>query len=167
VGDSLILRPLQPADVPALAELWVRSWQETMPTIDFAARRDWIVGFLAGPEATARVTTFAVRGGVPQGFVTTEPAPGYLHQLVVASSAKGGATARALLAAAKDAAPTGLVLDVNQDNARAVRFYEREGFVREGAGVNAASGLKTWRMVWHRTNLPLLPPAGEGVAAKP
>ncbi|WP_246725051.1 GNAT family N-acetyltransferase [Beijerinckia sp. L45] len=164
MGDQLILRPLRPADMPALADLWVRSWQETMPAIDFAARRDWIVGFLAGPEAGARATLVAERDGTPVGFVTTEPARRYLHQLVVASSAKGGASGKALLDAAKRDAADGLMLDVNQDNARAVRFYEREGFVRESAGVNAASGLKTWRMVWR---LPLLPPAGEGVAAKP
>jgi putative acetyltransferase len=164
VGDPLILRPLEPGDVPALAALWVRSWQETMPAIDFDARRDWIVGFLAGPEAAGRVTVVALRDGALVGFVTTEPAQGYLHQLVVAPKAKGQGAATALLAAAKRDAPDSLALDVNQDNARAVRFYEREGFVRESAGVNAASGLATWRMAWRPA---LLPQAGEGVAAKP
>ena len=151
--DLLILRPLQPADVPALADLWVRSWQETMPAIDFEARRGWIVDFLAGTESDARATFVAVRDSALVGFVTTEPAQGYLHQLVVASDAKGQGTALALLAAAKRDAASGLTLDVNQDNPRAVRFYEREGFVRESAGVNAASGLKTWRLGWKRCSI--------------
>jgi putative acetyltransferase len=149
VGDRLILRPLESADVAALADLWVGSWRETMPDIDFEARRDWIVGFLAGPDAAGRVTIVTVDdSGACQGFVTTEPARGYLHQLVVASAAKGQGAATVLLDAAKRAALGGLVLDVNQANARAVHFYEREGFARESAGVNAESGLATWRMVW-------------------
>ena len=148
MGDRLILRPLEAADVPALADLWVRSWRETMPDIDFEARRAWIVGFLAGPEADARVTIVAVRGGALQGFATTEPARGYLHQLVVASSAKGQSTAAALLDAAKADARNGLTLDVNQSNIRAFRFYEREGFVRAGAGLNKTSGMATWQLEW-------------------
>jgi putative acetyltransferase len=148
VGGPLTLRPLEAADVPALADLWVRSWQETMPDIDFEARRAWIVGFLAGPEAAARVTIVALWDGDPQGFVTIEPARAYLHQLVVSSMATGRGAAAALLTAVKRDATAGLMLDVNQANTRAVRFYEREGFLRESAGVNEPSGLATWRMAW-------------------
>ena len=53
-----------------------------------------------------------------------------------------------LLDAAKRRAPGHLMLEVNQDNARALKFYERQGFVREGEGVNPRSGLKTWRYRW-------------------
>jgi putative acetyltransferase len=41
-------------------------------------------------------------------------------------------------------------VDVNQDNPRAVRFYEREGFRRLHEGVNPNSGLRTWRLEWRR-----------------
>ena len=71
---------------------------------------------------------------------------GYLHQLVVAPSAKGRGLAIRLLDAAKSGGP--LTLDVNQANVRAVRFYEREGFSRAGAGRNPVSGLATWTMRW-------------------
>jgi NAD(P)-dependent dehydrogenase (short-subunit alcohol dehydrogenase family) len=45
-------------------------------------------------------------------------------------------------------APGLITLTVNQDNGPALRFYEREGFVRIAEGVNAMSGLRTWRMAW-------------------
>ncbi|MDR3463907.1 MAG: GNAT family N-acetyltransferase [Beijerinckiaceae bacterium] len=144
-GESTTLvRPLAPGDIAALATLWVRSWQETMPAVDFEARRPWIAGFLAGDG----LSTLVAEAGALQGFVTLEPARAYLHQLVVSPEVKGRGVAGALLDAAKALLPDGLTLDVNQANARAARFYEREGFARVGEGVNAASGLATWRMVW-------------------
>jgi putative acetyltransferase len=39
-------------------------------------------------------------------------------------------------------------LDVNQSNKRAVRFYERAGFVRIGDGVNSRSGAATHLYEW-------------------
>jgi len=144
-GETVtVVRPLAPGDIEALATLWVRSWQETMPAVDFEARRGWIAAFLGGEG----LSTLVAEAEALQGFVTLEPARAYLHQLVVSPEAKGRGVAVALLDAAKALAPDGLALDVNQANARAVRFYEREGFVRVGEGVNEASGLATWRMVW-------------------
>jgi len=44
--------------------------------------------------------------------------------------------------------PAGLDLDVNTDNARAIRFYEKRGFVIGGGGVNPLSGKPVHRMSW-------------------
>jgi putative acetyltransferase len=141
---QILVRRLAPGDIEALSALWVRSWHEAMPAIDFEARRVWISEFLQGAEL---LTLVAERDGL-QGFVAIEPARAYLHQLVAAPEAKGTGIAVALLDGAKALAPEGLTLDVNQANGRAVRFYEREGFVRVGEGVNEASGLTIWRMRW-------------------
>lgn len=130
-------------DVPALVDLWVASWRETLPAIDFEQRRDWITQFLSVPK---HATLVADIGATPAGFVTLEG--GHLHQLVVAPIAKGGGVAGRLLDAAKAATAGGLTLDVNQANARAIRFYEREGFRRVGESVNPASRLATWAMRW-------------------
>lgn len=142
-NSEAVIRPLRRADIAVLADLWVAAWRATMPAIDFAARRGWIMGLLEEP---AGVTLVAERCGNPIGFATLEGR--YLHQLVVASDCRGDGTAALLLDVAKAKSPSGLVLDVNQANARAVRFYEREGFRRLQAGVNATSGLATWTMAW-------------------
>ena len=135
------LRPLRWEDRDALVDLWVAAWRDTMPEIDFEARRGWIVAFLTDPT---HATTMALVGGRAVGFISMEGR--YLHQLVVAPAAKGRGIATRLLDAAK--ADGALTLDVNQANARAVRFYEREGFFRAGAGRNPGSGLATWTMRW-------------------
>lgn len=138
-----VVRAMRCEELVTLADLWVASWRETMPAIDFDARWSWISAVLADP---ANAVLVAERGGAPQGFAVL--AEGLLHQLVVAPEAKGGGVATILLAAAKAHAGTGMVLEVNQDNGRALRFYEREGFRRTGVGRNAGSGLATWHMRW-------------------
>ena len=139
----IILRPCRARDIPALVDLWVTAWQATLPAIDFEARRGWIADFLRAPEYATRV---AEENGRPVGFASLEGA--VLQQLVVALALKGRGVATLLLDAAKADASEGLTLDVNQDNPRAVRFYEREGFRRGEGGVNPASGLATWTMRW-------------------
>ena len=148
----LLLRPLAARDVTFLTALWVASWRETMPTIDFAGRAAWLDGFLRVPEHMTLVAEATADG--PEdivGFATWEKDAGattYLHQLVVAPRAKGTGVAEQLLDAVKTRAPSGLTLDVNQANARAVRFYEREGWTIIGAGTNPTSGLASWSLRW-------------------
>jgi len=67
---------------------------------------------------------------------------------VVAPEAWGSEVAAALIAEAKRCAPTGLDLKVNQDNARAIRFYEKQGFAITGADTNERSGAPLHRMSW-------------------
>jgi putative acetyltransferase len=135
------------ADLGGLADLWVASWQEAMPEIDFLARAAWFLDRLRALEAAGSVTICAFDGADRLlGFVSFDPAAAYLDQLAVAPEAKGSGTASLLLNEARRLAPGGLTLDVNQDNARALRFYEREGFEKVAEGINPRSGLKTWRL---------------------
>ncbi|MDU6320162.1 GNAT family N-acetyltransferase, partial [Bradyrhizobium sp.] len=53
-----------------------------------------------------------------------------------------------LVEAAKARSPGGITLLVNTDNARAIRFYKRSGFVEAGADVNPTSGRPVLRMAW-------------------
>ena len=56
--------------------------------------------------------------------------------------------ANALITEAKRLSPAGLTLLVNSDNARAVRFYARNGFVYTHDDVNPASGRRIQGMKW-------------------
>jgi putative acetyltransferase len=53
-----------------------------------------------------------------------------------------------LLDEAKRISPGGLELLVNTDNARAIRFYEKHGFVYAGEDKNPVSGKPVNRMAW-------------------
>lgn len=147
------LRRRADSDTASLVDLWVASWREAMPNIDFSARRQWFCAHLQALEAAGAVTICGFdAAGRLLGFVTLDPASGYLDQIAVAPQAKGGGAAGLLLNAARRLSPQGLVLEVNQDNPRALGFYEREGFETIAAGVNPASGLKTWRLRWSETS---------------
>ncbi|VTZ51832.1 GNAT family N-acetyltransferase [Methylocella tundrae] len=149
MADELLssLRRRTDADLEPLADLWVASWREAMPDIDFSARREWFCGHLPALEAAGAMTICGRDdGGRLLGFVTFDPATGYLDQIAVASEAKGSGAAAALLREARRISSKPLFLDVNQDNPRALRFYAREGFETVATGVNPHSGLKIWRL---------------------
>jgi putative acetyltransferase len=141
------LRPFKRADLPELAKLWVASWQEAMPGIDFSARLQWFLDHLQALDANGFVTVCAIDGSDSiVGFVSVNPATAYLDQLAVAPAAKGTGVARLLLAEARRISPQGIVLEVNADNQRALAFYKREGFETISVGSNLLSGLKTFRL---------------------
>jgi putative acetyltransferase len=141
------LRPYRGEDEDAAIALWQRTWQQVHPSIDFAARVTWwrerwrkeLV-----PDATIIV---AEQAGALAGFVTIDTS-GYLDQLVVAPDHWGSELADRLVNEAKRLSPGGITLLVNTDNARAIHFYERNGFVDAGSDVNPTSGRPVLRMQW-------------------
>jgi putative acetyltransferase len=139
-----------PGHLPELVDLWVEAWRQTMPAIDFEARRAWFVDHLVAQQDKGAqiVCAFDAYTAEMAGFITIEPASGYINQLAVAHSFWGSAAAAELLVEARRRSPAELWLDVNQDNPRAVRFYEKQGFERESESVNPNSGLKIWRYRW-------------------
>ena len=149
---SVEIASLTEALMPELADLWVGAWTQAMPQIDFEARRLWLAAHLEGLHQQAYVTRCALEAtGALAGFVTLQPRSGELDQIAVAPWAARRGLGRLLLEEARALAPGRITLTVNQDNGPALRFYEREGFVRIGEGVNAMSGLKTLRMQWRAT----------------
>lgn len=142
------LRRYRPADEPAAIELWRQTWQVTYPDIDFSARLAWWGERWRNELVPAAIITVAERRGAMVGFVTADAGSGYLDQIVVAREAWGSRVAAALLADAKRNAPHGLDLHVNQDNTRAIRFYQKHGFVIAAAEVNPRSGAPVHRMSW-------------------
>src|SRR6516164_2453299 len=52
------------------------------------------------------------------------------------------------VAEAKRISPAGLDLHVNKDNTRAIRFYEKQGFVISGEALNWRSGAPVHKMSW-------------------
>ena len=142
------LRRYQPRDEVAAIALWLRTWQSAYPHIDFAARLDWWRERWRNELVPDAEIMVAEIGGAVAGFVTVDPRTLYLDQIVVAPEHCGTGVANALIDAARQISPSGLDLDVNTDNARAITFYEKCGFSMGGAGVNPISGKRVHRMRW-------------------
>jgi putative acetyltransferase len=148
VSARFALRRYEPRDEDASVALWLRTWQAAYPELDFAERLDWWCARWRDELLPAAEVVIAEDGGEMIGFVTVDPRTLYLDQLVVAPEHWGFGVGAELVAQAKRMSTRGLDLDVNTDNARAIRFYEKCGFAISGAGKNPISGKPVHRMSW-------------------
>jgi putative acetyltransferase len=149
MSTSFHLRPYRADDEDAAIALWLRAWQQAYPGIDFAARVAWWRERWRNELVPNAAIVIAEQAGALIGFVTID-ASGYLDQLVAAPEHWGSTLGATLVDEAKRRAPDGVTLLVNKDNARAIRFYERNGFVHAGEDVNPTSGRPVLRMAWKR-----------------
>ncbi len=147
---SPLLRRRDDADWPAMLDLWVDAWRATYPEIDFDARRGWLTEQVGRLEAQGAATLCLFAGEPPAlaGFVVINPQTGWLDQICVGPAFKGDGCGARLMAAACALSPGVVRLDVNADNDRAIRFYERGGFKQIGRGANTLSGRATIMMEW-------------------
>ncbi|MGJ4956057.1 GNAT family N-acetyltransferase [Bradyrhizobium sp. HKCCYLRH2015] len=141
------LRPYRAEDEDAAIALWQETWQLAYPAIDFAARVPWWRERWRNELVPNAEVIVAETEGTLAGFVTID-ATGYLDQLVVSPQHWGSPLATQLVDAAKQKSPGGITLLVNKDNARAISFYRRNGFVDAGEDVNPTSGRPVLRMAW-------------------
>jgi putative acetyltransferase len=144
----LTLRPYTSDDEDATIAMWQRTWQQHYPHIDFAKRVDWWRARWRNELVPSATISVAQSQGQIVGFVTVDPQTGYLDQIVVAPDVWGSDVATMLMAEARRISPTGLDLKVNADNTRAIRFYEKQGFVDAGETVNEISGAAVRMMRW-------------------
>lgn len=144
----LRLRDYTAADEEAAIELWRRTWQQAYPRIDFAERVPWWRERWRNEMVPVAKIVVAEMDGILEGFVTVDPKTGYLDQIVVAPEFWGSNVALMLLDAGKRISPALLELLVNKDNARAIAFYEKNGFAYVGEDVNPVSGRPVNRMRW-------------------
>ena len=142
------LRRYGTADEDAAIELWRRTWSKHYPHLDFNARVPWWRERWRKELVPVAHIVLAERDDALAGFVTVDPKTMYLDQIVVAPEYWGSEVALALLAEAKRLSPKGLDLLVNEDNFRAIRLYEKHGFVYAGEDKNPVSGIAVNRMAW-------------------
>src|SRR3989304_9209890 len=142
------IRAYRDDDLKAAIALWLRAWQAAMPEIDFSVRLTWWRERWTRELVPSNTIRIAERDGQIAGFVVIDPGPGYLDQIAVAPEDWGTGVAKRLMDEAKRISPARISLEVNQEKARAIRFYERAGFERAGEGINPLSGRPTWRHAW-------------------
>ena len=141
------LRAYRLEDEDAAIALWQQTWQQAYPAIDFTARVTWWRERWRKDLVPNAAIIVAEEAGALVGFVTIDR-KGYLDQLVVSPDRWGAELGNALVDEAKRLSPNGIALLVNTDNARAIRFYERNGFAHAGGDVNPTSGRPVLRMEW-------------------
>jgi putative acetyltransferase len=147
VSTPFQLRPYRADDEDAAITLWQQTWQQAYPAIDFAARVAWWRERWRSELVPNAAIVVAEHAGVLIGFVTID-ATGHLDQLVVSPTQWGSRLADTLVDEAMRRSPDGVTLLVNKDNSRAIRFYERNGFVHAGEDVNPTSGRPVLKMAW-------------------
>jgi putative acetyltransferase len=148
--DEPVFREVTTKEIPDLLTLWVESWSEVYPDIDFNGRRQWFSDHMDVwlAEGGVRIGAFNTTNQTLRGFILHKTATGHLDQFCVRSRDKGRGMARLLMAEVRRLSPQGITLEVNAMNTRAIRFYEREGFLKTGEGINPRSGLPTLRYRW-------------------
>jgi putative acetyltransferase len=147
------LRPYCSEDEDAAIALWLETWQQAYPQIDFAARTTWWRQRWRSELVPNAAIIVAAQEDALIGFVTID-ASGYLDQLVVAPDHWGSELGNALVDEVKRRSPDRITLLVNKDNARAIRFYRRNGFAHAGEDVNPTSGKPVLKMQWSGSSIP-------------
>lgn len=142
----MLVRPARREDAAAIADVHVRTWQVAYEHI-FGAERLAGIGegrrarweeILANPHP-GRPTFVSEEDERVTGFVSTgdsrdEPGKGELYAIYVLPEAWGSGAGPALMERALEALRSypSATLWVLEDNPRARRFYEREGWILDG-----------------------------------
>lgn len=131
---TLSLRPATPLDAGAAGGILYRFQQETawMPKLYTSAE---VISF-CGTMIDRGWVTVAERWGCVEGFLARDGAE--VCALYLAAEACGQGSGKALLDAAKSAAPR-LTLRTFAANTGAQKFYRREGFAETGRGCGAGN----------------------------
>ena len=147
---GVAVRPARPEDAAAIAEVHVRTWQaayehvfgaERLATLDLEGRRRRWQERLDASEPHLRRLVAEDEDGRLVGFATAGASrdtggEGELYAIYVLPEAWGGGAGPALMRAALEALREEgfetATLWVLEDNPRARRFYEREGWSLDG-----------------------------------
>ena len=146
------VRPARVDDAAAIADAHTRAWQaayehvfgaENLATIDSERRRRWWercvregLETVLVAEKDGRVVAFASLGPARDDAAREDATRGELYAIYALPEAWGSGAGRALLEAGVEALREGgyrqAILWVLDDNPRARRFYEREGWTPDG-----------------------------------
>lgn len=146
--EQIKIRPATPADAATIAQIHVDSWRQAyagyvpqayLDSIELTERQEMWNGVLAQPntkvllaEAAGRTLGFASVG--PAKDEDAEPGDLTLYTMYLNQESWGLGIARLLMKQVDDMITTGvqMTLWVFEENARARKFYERNGFKHDG-----------------------------------
>lgn len=140
-----MIRRLQKVDVDRVMDLWLDT---NLKAHDFIPAVYWRSNFGSVKEMLPRAEVYVYEdaGGI-QGFVGLSGE--YIEGIFVADETQSQGIGKRLLDHMKAIKDT-LRLNVYQKNTRAIRFYQREGFVIQHEGSDESTGEKEYTMLWRQ-----------------
>ncbi len=138
-----MIRTARPADLEHVAALWLNTNRSAHRFIPAAY---WEGNFLLVKELLGQAEVYVWEdGGCILGFIGLNGE--HIEGIFVDSQSQGQGIGKHLLDFAKGRKQR-LTLNVYQKNARAIRFYQREGFVLSAAGQDPDTGEADYEMLW-------------------
>ena len=148
------LRRATDADAEAVADVFITSRRAALPAVHFPYSDESVRGYVRDILIANTEGWLAQDGDQVLAIMSLKP--GWVEQLYVATDRQGEGIGRRLLDLAKERSDGELQLWTFQVNARARRFYERNGFtvaeLTDGAGNQERE--PDVRFVWHRPPQP-------------
>ena len=140
-----MIRELQRNDINKVADIWLDT---NIKAHDFIPAQYWKSNFKSVKEALlqAEVYVYAYDTEI-QGFIGINDE--YVEGIFVSGEMQSQGIGKILLNYAKDKRNK-LLLNVYQKNARAISFYQREGFVIQYSDLDAATEEKDYVMTWQQ-----------------
>ncbi|APE23205.1 MULTISPECIES: GNAT family N-acetyltransferase [Streptomyces] len=126
-SDDLVLRRADDSDALAMADVWLRSFADALPTVRRAHEGDAVRDWFSFVVVRQHECWVAVAGDRVAGLLVLDGEE--LEQLYLDPSWRGRGLGDRFVELAKRQRPEGLRLWTFQVNAPARRFYERHGFV--------------------------------------
>lgn len=138
-----MVRTLRQGDIEPVMRIWLAA---NLAAHSFIDKSYWVGNFAAVKALLPRAEVYVWEAaGQIQGFVGAQGC--YIAGIFVRAEARGQGVGAQLLAHLKAAKPM-LALKVYQKNERAVRFYQKQGFLVCASGVDPDTGQAEYSMEW-------------------
>ena len=140
-----MIRKLLNGDIDRVADIWLKT---NLKAHYFISKQYWKSNYelVKGMMSQSEVYVFEADKMI-QGFVGLNDK--YIEGIFVSDEMQSCGIGKLLLDYVKDK-KVSLRLNVYQKNARAISFYQREGFIIQCEGLDEATGEKEYTMLWKR-----------------
>ena len=140
-----MIRALQRDDINRVADIWLDT---NLKAHNFIPAQYWKSNFNSVKEALSQAEVYVYAYDTEiQGFIGINDE--YVEGIFVSGEMQSQGIGKILLNYAKDKRNK-LLLNVYQKNARAISFYQREGFVIQYSDLDAATEEKDYVMTWQQ-----------------
>ena len=140
-----MIRKLQKANINRVADIWLKT---NLKAHFFISEQYWISNYEFVKEMLPQAEVYVYEDDkMIQGFVGLNDE--YIEGIFVSDEMQSCGIGKLLLDYIKDK-KVSLRLNVYQKNARAISFYQREGFIIQCEGLDEATGEKEYTMLWKR-----------------